>query len=200
MARSSESEERWPVVAVVDGQGGGIGGAIIRGLREQVGENVDILPLGTNAAATTTMMRAGANRGATGENAIARSVEEADLIAGNAVIVMAHAMMGELTPRMAEAIAGAHAEKWLLPLAIPGVELMGVDKKPLPHLIKLLGEMLVSRRSEFSSRRRMRPGGSCPFPRTPNHTTENRGDDPPRPGRNADAKGRRSEHSCRLPS
>jgi hypothetical protein len=106
------------------------------------------------------MMRAGANRGATGENAIARSVDEADLIAGNVVIVMAHAMMGELTPRMAEAIAGARAEKWLLPLAIPGVELMGVDKKPLPHLIKLLSETLVSRRCEFCAGRRMVRGRS----------------------------------------
>ena len=160
MARPKESEDRWPVVAVVDGQGGGIGGAIIKGLREQVGEHVEILALGTNAAATTTMMRAGANRGATGENAIVRSVDEVDLIAGNAVIVMAHAMMGELTPRMAEAIAGARAEKWLLPLAIPGVELLGVDRKPLPHLVKLLGETLVSRRSEFGSRRRMVRGRS----------------------------------------
>jgi hypothetical protein len=136
MARLSEGEERWPVVAVVDGQGGGIGGAIIKGLREQVGEHVEILALGTNAAATTTMMRAGANRGATGENAIARSVDEADLIAGNVVI------------------------EWLLPLAIPGVELMGVDKKPLPHLIKLLSETLVSRRCEFCAGRRMVRGRS----------------------------------------
>jgi len=155
MVSPDENAMQWPVVAVVDGQGGGVGGAIIKGLREQVGEHIEILALGTNAAATTAMMRAGANRGATGENAIARSVHEADLIAGNAVIVMAHAMMGELTPCMAEAIAGARAEKWLLPLAIPGVELMGVDKKPLPHLINLLGEMLVSRRNEFSTRRRM---------------------------------------------
>jgi len=160
MAPSDESPKQWPIVAVVDGQGGGIGSAIIKGLREHVGEDVEILALGTNAAATTAMMRAGANRGATGENAIVRSADKADLIVGNAVIVMANAMMGELTPRMAEAIAGARAEKWLLPLAMPGVELMGVEKKPLPHLIKLLGETLVSRRSEFSSRRRLVRGRS----------------------------------------
>jgi hypothetical protein len=136
MAHTNDGEERWPVVAVVDGQGGGIGGAIIRGPREQVGEHIEILALGTNAAAATTMMRAGANRGATGENAIARSADEAELIVGNVTVVMPQTMMGELTPRMAEAIAGARAEKWLSPLAIPGVELMGVEKKPLPRLIK----------------------------------------------------------------
>jgi len=135
-------------ICVIDGQGGGIGSAIIKGLRDQVGEKVEVLALGTNASATTAMMRAGANRGATGENAIARSVEEVDLIVGNGVIVMAHAMMGELTPRMAEAIAGARAEKWLLPLATPGVEMVGAEKRPLPHLIRLVCEMLVARSDE----------------------------------------------------
>jgi hypothetical protein len=154
MAPSDVISTRWPVVAVVDGQGGGIGGAIIKGLRDHVGEDVEILALGTNAAATTAMMRAGANRGASGENAIARSVNEADLVVGCATIVMAHAMMGELTPRVAEAIAGARAEKWLLPFEMPGVELVGAEKKPLPHLIKLLCESLVSRRDEFNVHQR----------------------------------------------
>jgi hypothetical protein len=165
MASSNGGQERWPVVAVVDGQGGGIGGAIIRGLRERVGEQVEVLALGTNAAATTAMMRAGANRGASGENAIARSVGEADVVVGNVTVVMAHAMMGELTPRMAEAIAGARAEKWLLPLAMQGVELVGAEKKPLPHLIELLCETLVSRRGEIGLRRRAasdQPSGSGP--------------------------------------
>jgi len=172
MACSDENQDHWPVVAVVDGQGGGIGSAIIKGLREQVGEKVAVLALGTNASATTAMMRAGANRGATGENAIVRSVAEADLIVGNMVIVMAHAMMGELTPRMAEAIAGAPAQKWLLPLATAGVELIGVEKRPLPHLIRLVCETLSPQRREAGS-----PSRRSDLPRAGSRPKESGGGD-----------------------
>jgi hypothetical protein len=54
-------------IMVIDGQGGGIGATVIKGLRESVGNDLSILALGTNAIATSRMMKAGANRGATGE-------------------------------------------------------------------------------------------------------------------------------------
>lgn len=123
------------VVMVMDGQGGGIGSAIIKGLRAEVGQSLEILALGTNSEATSRMMKAGANRGATGENAIIRSSSGADIIVGPLAIIMAHAMMGEVTPRMAEAVCASGARKILLPLTQEKVTLAGLVGEPLPHLV-----------------------------------------------------------------
>jgi hypothetical protein len=127
-----------PIIVVIDGQGGGIGSVIVRRLREAFTEEVEIVGLGTNAMATGAMLKAGANRGASGENAIVRSVAMADIITGAVAIVAANAMMGELTPRMAEAIASAPGRKCLLPLKIADFEIIGAPKEPLPHLVDLL--------------------------------------------------------------
>ena len=123
------------VLMVMDGQGGGIGRAIIRRLREAFGEDVEILALGTNSVATSQMMKAGANRGATGENAIVRTAPEADLIIGPLGIIIANAMMGEVTPEMSKAIGSSKALKVLIPLTQERVEIMGLSGEPLPHLI-----------------------------------------------------------------
>jgi len=125
---------------VIDGQGGGIGAAIIRKLREKFDESLDIIALGTNAIATAQMLKAKANRGASGENAIVRTVSHMDLIIGPIGIVMAHAMMGEVTPIMAEAVAASPARKILLPLSQENVEIVGTAAIPLPHLIDELIE------------------------------------------------------------
>ncbi len=122
-------------VAVIDGQGGGIGSAIIRRLKDEYGEKVEIWALGTNAIATAAMMKARANRGATGENAIIRSVGRVEIIIGTISVVMAHAMMGELTPAMAEAVAAAPARKILIPLTQENLTVVGVQKDHLPILI-----------------------------------------------------------------
>ncbi len=103
------------VIMVMDGQGGGIGSVVIKALRTAVTEDVEILALGTNSAATARMMKAGANRGATGENAIVQTSPKADVIMGPLAILMAHAMMGEVTPRMAEAVSMSNAKKVLIP-------------------------------------------------------------------------------------
>lgn len=127
-------------VCVIDGQGGGIGSAIIRRIKERSEEQVEIIALGTNALATAQMLKAGANRGASGENAIVRSVRDCDVVTGPLGIIMAHALMGEVTPVMAEAIAGCPAKKVLLPLSQDNVEVVGVHKAPLPHLVDELIE------------------------------------------------------------
>lgn len=129
-------------ICAVDGQGGGIGAAIIRRLREAFGENVEIIGLGTNAIATSAMLRAGANRGATGENAVVRTVAKTDIIVGSIAILMAHAMMGEVTAAMAEAIASSHAMKILIPMTQERVAILGVVTKPLPHTIEELVDVL----------------------------------------------------------
>ncbi len=122
-------------VCVIDGQGGGIGSVVIRRLKEEFGEDVEVLALGTNAIATAQMMKAHANRGATGENAIIWSIREADVIIGPIGIVLAQAMMGEVTPAMAAAVACSSARKFLLPLTQENVEVVGVAREPLPHLV-----------------------------------------------------------------
>ena len=125
-------------IAVIDGQGGGIGSTIIKRLRETLAEEVEIIGLGTNAMATGAMLKVGANRGASGENAIVQTVKAVDIVIGTTAIVLANSMMGELTPKMAEAIASSPAMKCLLPLKIPEVEIIGAPKEPLPHLVDQL--------------------------------------------------------------
>lgn len=123
-------------IAVIDGQGGGIGKAIVEKLRKELPEGVEIVALGTNSTATSIMMKAGANEGATGENAIVYNAGRVNVIAGAIGIIAANAMLGELTPAMARAIAESPARKVLLPLNRCNIETVGVDRsKPMPHLI-----------------------------------------------------------------
>ena len=131
-------EERKKSIAVIDGQGGGIGSVIIKRLRETFSEEVEVIGLGMNAMATGAMLKAGANKGASGENAIVQTVKTVDIIVGTTGIILANSMMGELTPKMAEAIASSPATKYLLPLKIPEVEIIGAPKEPLPHLVDQL--------------------------------------------------------------
>ena len=130
------------IIAVMDGQGGGIGTAIIKGLREVVSEYTEILALGTNSIATSRMMKAGANRGASGENAIVYNCPKADLIIGPLAILMPNAMLGELTAKMAEAVSSSHAMKILIPLTQEKVKITGVSNEPLPHLVGQAIEMI----------------------------------------------------------
>ncbi len=123
-------------LAVVDGQGGGIGATIIKGIRQSIGEELEILALGTNSAATTRMMKAGANKGATGENAIVFTSQRVNLIVGPIGIIMANAMMGEVSPAIATAITTSEAVKILIPLTQENVVLVGASEEPLPHLVE----------------------------------------------------------------
>ncbi|MDA8078346.1 MAG: DUF3842 family protein, partial [Nitrospiraceae bacterium] len=125
-------------VAVIDGQGGGIGSLIAKRLREEFGERIEIIALGTNAAATTAMMKSRANKGATGENAIVWNADRVDLIAGPLSIAFPDAMLGEVTAKMASAVVSSRARVVLLPLNQEGIEIAGVNKEPLPHLVELL--------------------------------------------------------------
>lgn len=125
-------------IGIIDGQGGGIGSAIIQRLKKTYGESIEIIALGTNAIATAQMLKAHANRGASGENAICRCANQVDVIIGPLGIVMAHAMMGEITPQMARAVASSPAPKLLLPLSQENVDIVGTSTLPLPRLIEKL--------------------------------------------------------------
>ncbi len=130
-------------VCVIDGQGGGIGAAIIKKLKEKFEEKIEVIALGTNAIATAQMLKARANKGASGSNAIVHTVKKADVIIGPLGIIMPHAMMGEVTPLMAEAVCSADAKKILLPLTQENIEIVGVSGLPLPQLVdELLDKQL----------------------------------------------------------
>lgn len=88
---------------VIDGQGGGIGKQIVSALKREF-PHIAIIAVGTNAIATSAMLSAGADRGATGENAVIANSRRADVIIGPIGIVLADALMGEITPAMAVAI------------------------------------------------------------------------------------------------
>ncbi|MFH1156202.1 MAG: DUF3842 family protein [Pseudomonadota bacterium] len=129
------TNERLPKICVIDGQGGGIGSTVIRKLKDRFGEAIEVLALGTNAIATAQMLKARANRGASGENAIVQTVRHADFIIGTVGIIMPNAMMGELTPAMAEAIALSPAKKILIPLSQENMAIVGLSSTPLPQLV-----------------------------------------------------------------
>ena len=100
-------------ILVMDAQGGGIGKQVVTAVRTRF-PDVTITAVGTNAAATTAMLRAGADEGATGENAAVVCCRRADVIIGPVGIVIADAMLGEVTPRMAVAVGQSAAKRILI--------------------------------------------------------------------------------------
>ena len=122
-------------ICIIDGQGGGIGSAVIKKLKERFEETVEVIALGTNAIATAQMLKARANKGASGTNAIVQTVRRADVIIGPVGIIMPHAMMGEMTRDMAEAVCLSDAKKVLLPLSQENISIVGVTGFPLPQLV-----------------------------------------------------------------
>ena len=102
-------------VLVIDGQGGQLGGQIIKLLKVNFTE-LDIIAVGTNATATATMLKAGAKQAATGENSVIVACRKANVVIGPIGIVVADSMLGEVTPKMAVAVGQADAVRILLPV------------------------------------------------------------------------------------
>ena len=123
------------IIAVLDGMGGGIGAQIVTQLRQELPLDMEILALGTNAIATQKMMQARASRGTSGENAINVSIVEADVILAPIGVVVPNSMMGEITPTIATAVAGAPGRKLLLPINQPHFEIIGIEWKALTKQI-----------------------------------------------------------------
>lgn len=122
-------------IAVIDGQGGGVGRSLVTGLKEQFGTALEIIALGTNALATSSMMKAGADAGATGENAIIFNVGKVNLVTGPFGIIMANSMLGEVTPAVARAVGESSCKKILIPIQKCNIEIAGIESMPMQSLI-----------------------------------------------------------------
>ena len=122
-------------ILVIDGQGGKIGRQLIKAVRERF-PGAEITAVGTNSAATAEMLKGGAACGATGENPVIVACRTADVILGPIGIVIADAMMGEITPAMAVAVGQARAERILIPLNRCENIVVGMAEQPVSRLLE----------------------------------------------------------------
>ena len=102
-------------ILVIDGQGGGIGRQIVQSVRAKM-PDISITAVGTNSIAAAAMLKAGADRAATGENSVVVCCRDADVIIGPVAIVIADSLLGEITPVMAAAVARSEAKRILVPV------------------------------------------------------------------------------------
>lgn len=134
-------------ILVIDGQGGQLGKEIIRAIRTQY-STLEIMAVGTNAMATAAMIKAGANKAATGENAVITAARKADIIIGPIGIVIADAFLGEVTAAMAAAVGRSDAVRLLVPMnrcenivaGVTDTSMSFLVQDVLRHLTALLGE------------------------------------------------------------
>ena len=129
-------------ILIIDAQGGGIGKQVVSALKNRFPEN-EITAVGTNSAATTAMLRAGADHGATGENAVIVGCRQADVIIGPIVIVVADALYGEITPAMSLAVGQSRAKRILIPVNHCNNVIVGVTDSSIGRLIEGVLEELA---------------------------------------------------------
>ena len=120
---------------VIDGQGGGLGRQLVAAIKARLPQ-VTVLAVGTNSAATTAMLRAGADQAATGENAVVVGSRSADAIVGPVGIVIADAMLGEITPQMAVAVGQSQAWRVLIPVSQCDNIVAGAQGQPMAKLVQ----------------------------------------------------------------
>ncbi len=132
-------------ILVIDGQGGGIGRQLIECIKKSI-KNAEVIAVGSNALATQAMIKAGADHAATGENAVVVAARTADIIVGPVGIVIADSLWGEITPKMALAVAQANAERILLPMNLCSNYIVGVTQNATGKMV----EECVQRISEHT--------------------------------------------------
>jgi len=121
-------------VVIIDGQGGKMGQMIVERIKS-VDISCELTAVGTNSIATSAMLKAGAQFGATGENPVIVASRNADVIIGPLGIIAADSLLGEVTPAMAVAIAQSKAKKLLLPVNLCNNIVVGAGSLPLAKLI-----------------------------------------------------------------
>ena len=122
-------------ILIIDAQGGGIGKQLVMEIK-RIFPDSTVTAVGTNSLATSAMLKAGANRVATGENAVVVSSRKADVIIGPIGIVIADSLLGEITPRMALAVAQSNAKRILIPVNHCDNLVVGVDDLDINKLIQ----------------------------------------------------------------
>ena len=123
-------------IIVLDGQGGGIGRAIIAALLPLLHEQTRLLCVGTNATATAAMLKAGAQRGATGENAVRWAAQNADILIAPIALVLKDSMMGEITGDMAASVGSSRATRILVPTERCGTHVAGARGASMQSLVE----------------------------------------------------------------
>lgn len=126
-------------IVVIDGQGGRLGKLLVEAVKDRIPQ-AEVLAVGTNGIATATMQKAGADYVATGENPVVRGVMDADVVVGPLGIVVAHSILGEVTPRIAEAVGGCRGKKILIPMNSCGVSVAGTQEMGLAGYVKLAAD------------------------------------------------------------
>lgn len=121
-------------VLVIDGQGGGLGRQLVSALVAACPE-AELTAVGTNSLAANAMLKAGASRAATGENAVVVNCRRADVIVGPIGIVIADALLGEITPAMAAAVCQSGARRVLVPINHCENYVVGVPDQPVSQLV-----------------------------------------------------------------
>ncbi len=121
-------------VLILDAQGGGVGRLLVEGLKRALPEQ-ELTVVGANALATAAMLRAGAEHGATGENAAVVCAARADLILAPIGMVLCDAMLGEVTPAMAMAVGRSAAHKILIPISRCQTSIAGLPSQTLPEAV-----------------------------------------------------------------
>ena len=121
-------------VLVIDGQGGGLGRQLVAAIAAACPE-AELTAVGTNSLAANAMLKAGAARAATGENAVVVNCRHADVIVGPIGIVIADALLGEITPAMAAAVCQSGAKRVLVPINHCENYVVGVPEQPISQLV-----------------------------------------------------------------
>ena len=127
-------------IVVIDGQGGSLGRALVEGIKGLDG--CEIYAVGTNSIATSAMLKSGADFGATGENPVVVNCRDADIIAGPIGIIAADSLLGEITEKMAAAVAKSGAVKVLIPVSRCSVTVAGVQDMPMGEVIQIAVEKI----------------------------------------------------------
>lgn len=123
-------------IIVIDGQGGRVGSQVIEAMRKAgVARPHQIVCVGTNSIATASMLKAGADQGATGENPVIVAARSADIIIGPIGILMADALLGEITENMAAAVGRSDAVKLLMPVSRCSACVIGTQDLSIPQIV-----------------------------------------------------------------
>jgi hypothetical protein len=128
-------------ILVIDGQGGKMGKMIVEELKAALPQ-YQLIAIGTNSIATSAMLKAGADLGATGENPVIYNSTDADIIIGPLGIIVANALMGEVTPNMAVAIGQSKAQKILIPINKCNNKVVGIQNLSFKEYIELAVEQV----------------------------------------------------------